>query len=86
MRLSLFILFSYYFSLINAWQSTGNAYGFKPLSTNFYFGFATVFVKKGKFRFYKIVENYLLLFSILSILSVLFFEGWGGFSAFTHSY
>ena len=35
-------------------------------------------LKKENFRFYKIVENYLLIFSILSILSVLFFEGWEG--------
>ncbi len=79
MRLSLFILFSYYFSLINAWQSTGNAYGFRYLYPLISISVLLLYsLKKENFRFYKIVENYLLIFSILSILSVLFFEGWEG--------
>jgi|DEB0MinimDraft_10_1074344.scaffolds.fasta_scaffold02481_7 hypothetical protein len=78
-RLSIFIIFSYYFSLVNAWQSTGNAYGFRylypliSLSVLLFFHF-----KKENLRFYKVIEKYLLIFSIFSIISVLFFEGWEG--------
>ena len=79
MRILLFIIYSYYFSLINAWQSTGNAYGFRylyPLISLSILLFISL--KKENFRYHKVAENYILIFSIFSIFSVLFFEGWEG--------
>ena len=75
----LFATFSFYFLIINAWQSTGNAYGFRyvyPLITLSVLLYLYLIKYIGKYK--NISDIYLLIFSIFSILSVLFFEGWTG--------
>lgn len=71
--------FAFYFMIINAWQSTGNAYGFRyvypliTISVLIYF-----YQIKYVIKYKNITSNYLLIFSLISIFSVLFFEGWTG--------
>lgn len=78
-RFTIFFIFAYYFSLVNAWQSTGNAYGFRYLFPLISLSILLLFfLKREEFRFYKFIETYLLVFSVFSLLSVLFFEGWEG--------
>ena len=78
-RITIFVIFAYYFSLVNVWQSTANAYGFRYLFPLISLSILLLFfLKLEKFRFYKVIETYLLIFSILSLFSVLFFEGWEG--------
>jgi len=80
-KISFFLVatFSFYFLIINAWQSTGNAYGFRyvyPLITLSVLLYLYLIKHIGKYK--NISDIYLLIFSIISILSVLFFEGWTG--------
>ena len=79
LTLCLLLVFGFYFIIINVWQSIGNAYGIRylyPLITIS----ILLFLKKYKRNniFSKITEYYLVIFSTLSLLSVLFFEGWEG--------
>lgn len=76
--IALVSIFGYYFSLVNIWKSTGSAYGFRytyPLITISILLF--LFIRSDKPSF-KIIEVYLIIFSIFSLISVLFFEGWEG--------
>ena len=78
LSITLLLVFSFYFGIINIWQSTGNAYGFRylyPLITTC----ILLFLKYYKINnVTRLVEYYLLFFSVVSLLSVLFFEGWEG--------
>jgi hypothetical protein len=76
---TLLIIYSFYFAIINVWQSTGNAYGFRylyPLITISMLLFLNYYKLSDNPK--RLVEYYLLFFSVLSLLSVLFFEGWEG--------
>ena len=76
---NIFIVFAYYFSLVNAWQSTGNAYGFRYLYPLISISILLFFsLHKNNFKFVNLIEKYLIIFSVLSLVSVLFFEGWEG--------
>ena len=77
--INVFIVFAYYFSLVNAWQSTANAYGFRYLYPLISISILLFFsLKKNNFKFVNFIEKYLIIFSFLSLISVLFFEGWAG--------
>lgn len=80
-KISTFLLITYgfYFATINAWQSTGNAYGFRYVFPLITLSFLLLFYKlKNINKYQKILTSYLLIFSCISFLSVLFFEGWLG--------
>ena len=80
-KLSIILLITYgfYFAIINAWQSTGNAYGFRYVYPLITLSFLLLFFKlKNINKYQKILIGYLLIFSYISILSVLVFEGWLG--------
>jgi hypothetical protein len=76
---SLLLIFSFFFATVNAWQSTANAYGFRylypliSLSIILYYHYAIKDRTLSKLTYF-----YLFIFSLLSIFSVLFFEGWTG--------
>ena len=73
------ITYGFYFAIINAWQSTGNAYGFRYVYPLITLSFLLLFFKlKNINKYQKILIGYLLIFSYISILSVLVFEGWLG--------
>lgn len=76
---SLLLVFAFFFATVNAWQSTANAYGFRylyPLIS------ISIVLYYHYLRTHKTLNKplslYLLIFSLLSIYSVLFFEGWTG--------
>lgn len=75
----LLIVYGFYFAIVNIWQSVGSAYGIRylyPLISISILLFLNYYDKKSKYS--RFIEYYLILFSILSLLSVLFFEGWEG--------
>lgn len=70
-NLLIFLCFAQNFFIIHLWQALGSSYGFRylysitPLSILLYY----IYLEK-----FKILRNYLFLFSIFSLLSLLFFE------------
>ena len=74
----IFLIYGFYFAIINAWGGTGSAFGLR-------FVYPTIPISIFLFLyFYKIkliknyMINYLITFSIFSLMSVLFFESWTG--------
>ncbi len=73
LNILIFGSFTQVFLIVLLWRSTASSYGFRylfcliPLSIILYFHFQS---KKKK----KFINNYLFIFSIFSILSILFFE------------
>ena len=78
LSLSIFLIYGFYFAIINAWGGTGNAYGLRfiyptiPLSIFLFVYFYKLKLIKNYMKFY------IVLFSFFSLLSVLFFESWSG--------
>ena len=76
--LILLILYGFYFTIVNVWEGTGNAYGLRfiyptiPISIFVYF----YYLKNNQIN--KYLNIYLIYFSIFSLISVLFFETWEG--------
>jgi hypothetical protein len=76
---SLLLVFSFFFATVNAWQSTANAYGFRYLYPLISISIILYYHYLWRHQtLNKSVSLYLLIFSLLSIFSVLFFEGWTG--------
>jgi hypothetical protein len=75
----LLLVFAFFFSTVNAWQSTANAYGFRYLYPLISIAIILYFHYLSRYQtLNKSISFYLLIFSLLSIYSVLFFEGWIG--------
>ena len=78
LSLSIFLIYGFYFAIINAWGGTGNAYGLRyiystiPISFFLFLYFYKIKLIKNYMKFY------LVLFSSFSLISVLFFESWSG--------
>ena len=69
----LLICFAQNFFIVSIWNSTASSYGFRYLFSLIPLSFLAVFMNKEIINS-KLVKNYLKVFSIFSILSVLFFE------------
>ena len=65
------LCFGQNFFIVHIWQSAGSSYGFRYLYSLIPLSLLIVFLYKDKFKF---LYHYLLIFSSLGILSVLFFE------------
>tara|TARA_X000001036_G_C20670076_1_gene802138 strand:- start:561 stop:2150 length:1590 start_codon:yes stop_codon:yes gene_type:complete len=78
LSICIFLIYGFYFAIVNAWGGTGNAYGLRfiyptiPISL---FLFLYFYRKKLIKNF---IKSYIVLFSIFSLFSVLFFESWSG--------
>jgi len=69
----LLICFAQNFFIVSIWNSTASSYGFRYLFSLIPLSFLAIFMNKEIINS-KLVKNYLKIFSIFSILSVLFFE------------
>ena len=69
----LLICFAQNFFIVTIWNSTASSYGFRYLFSLIPLSFLAIFINKEIVNS-KLVKNYLKVFSIFSILSVLFFE------------
>jgi hypothetical protein len=69
----LLICFAQNFFIVSIWNSTASSFGFRYLFSLIPLSFLAIFMNK-KIINSKLVKNYLRIFSIFSILSVLFFE------------
>tara|TARA_B100000035_G_scaffold299204_1_gene293681 strand:+ start:539 stop:2128 length:1590 start_codon:yes stop_codon:yes gene_type:complete len=78
LSISIFLIYGFYFSIINAWGGTGNAFGLRfiyptiPMSIFLFLYFYKFKLIKNYMKFY------LISFSLFSLISVLFFESWSG--------
>ena len=69
----LLICFAQNFFIVSIWNSTASSFGFRYLFSLIPLSFLAIFMNKEIINS-KLVKNYLRIFSIFSILSVLFFE------------
>ena len=69
----LLICFAQNFFIVSIWNSTASSFGFRYLFSLIPLSFLAIFMNKEIINS-KLVKNYLRVFSIFSILSVLFFE------------
>ena len=69
----LLICFAQNFFIVSIWNSTASSFGFRYLFSLIPLSFLAIFMNKEIINS-KLVKNYLKVFSIFSILSVLFFE------------
>ena len=65
------LCFGQLFYIVHIWQSTGSSYGFRYLYSLIPIGFLLLFIN---YTNSSIEKNYLILFSVFSILCLLFFE------------
>jgi len=69
----LVICFAQNYFIVSIWNSTASSYGFRYLFSLIPLSFLVIFMNKEILNI-KIIKQYLKLFSIFSIISVLFFE------------
>jgi hypothetical protein len=72
-KVALVIVFAYNFGIVTVWSSTASSYGFRYLFSLIPFSLIILLSYEGK-KLFKILFNYVYIFSLFGLLSIIFFE------------
>lgn len=72
-KVALVIVFAYNFGIVTVWSSTASSYGFRYLFSLIPFSLIILLSYEGE-KLFKMFFNYVYIFSLFGLLSILFFE------------